>query len=224
MFGGSLDGVQDAALELLTRSSPSSRSTGPSSRTASRVVDLLRRTVAGSKTAARKLVQQGGAYVNNVRITDGERTGQHWPTSSRRPCSSCAAGRKDYRLRSRGRLDEADVTVAVTRAAAFRPTYRKTRRGLALASTLARCQSHDSRPRRARDLPLARLPTSESLAERLREGPLRTLLTLHVRAGTLVALPETDAARAPPEARRAHAARAHGDGAIPGLHGRAARA
>jgi hypothetical protein len=37
--------------------------------------------------------------------------------------------------------------------------------------------------------------TPESLAERLREGPLRTLLTLHVRAGTLVGLPDNDAAQ-----------------------------
>ena len=34
--------------------------------------------------------------------------------------------------------------------------------------------------------------TFESLAERLREGPLRTLLTLHVRAGVLAVDAETD--------------------------------
>jgi hypothetical protein len=37
--------------------------------------------------------------------------------------------------------------------------------------------------------------TPESLAERLREGPLRTMLTLHVRAGTLATLPEKDSAQ-----------------------------
>jgi len=35
-------------------------------------------------------------------------------------------------------------------------------------------------------------PTSDWLAERLREGPLRTLLSLHVRAGMLGALPEAE--------------------------------
>jgi tyrosyl-tRNA synthetase len=32
------------------------------------IVDLLARTVADSKGAARRLIQQGGAYVNNVKI------------------------------------------------------------------------------------------------------------------------------------------------------------
>jgi tyrosyl-tRNA synthetase len=36
------------------------------------IVDLLARTVADSKGAARRLVQQGGAYVNNVRIGEIE--------------------------------------------------------------------------------------------------------------------------------------------------------
>ena len=36
------------------------------------IVDLLARTVADSKGAARRLVQQGGAYVNNVRIAEIE--------------------------------------------------------------------------------------------------------------------------------------------------------
>jgi hypothetical protein len=35
--------------------------------------------------------------------------------------------------------------------------------------------------------------TFESLAERLREGPLRTLLTMHVRAGAIAADPDAGA-------------------------------
>jgi hypothetical protein len=37
--------------------------------------------------------------------------------------------------------------------------------------------------------------TFESLAERLREGPLRTLLTMHVRAGVVTAETDADEAR-----------------------------
>jgi hypothetical protein len=37
--------------------------------------------------------------------------------------------------------------------------------------------------------------TVESLAARLREGPLRTMLTLQIRAGTLVAVVENDRQR-----------------------------
>jgi len=37
--------------------------------------------------------------------------------------------------------------------------------------------------------------TIESLAARLRDGPLRTMLTLQIRAGTLVAVAENDRQR-----------------------------
>ena len=37
--------------------------------------------------------------------------------------------------------------------------------------------------------------TIESLAARLREGPLRTMLTLQIRAGTLIAVAETERQR-----------------------------
>jgi hypothetical protein len=37
--------------------------------------------------------------------------------------------------------------------------------------------------------------TAESLATRLRDGPLRTMLTLQIRAGTLVAVAENDRQR-----------------------------
>lgn len=37
--------------------------------------------------------------------------------------------------------------------------------------------------------------TAESVAARLRDGPLRTMLTLQIRAGTLVAVAENDRQR-----------------------------
>ena len=53
--------------------------------------------MAESKSAARRLVQQGGAYINNVRITDGERKVSTadlvTPT-----LLVVRGGRKDYRL------------------------------------------------------------------------------------------------------------------------------
>lgn len=41
-------------------------------------------------------------------------------------------------------------------------------------------------------MPRSAASTFESLAERLREGPFRTLLTLHVKAGMLAGDAETD--------------------------------
>jgi tyrosyl-tRNA synthetase len=58
---------------------------------------LLCRTVAESKSAARRLVQQGGAYVNNVRISDADRrvTAADLVTPT---LLVVRGGRKDYRL------------------------------------------------------------------------------------------------------------------------------
>ncbi len=97
MFGGSLEGVQERTLELLTKVVPVIEI--PSTELANGIglVDLLTRTVADSKSAARRLVQQGGAYVNNVRITDGEHKISNvdlvTPT-----LLVVRGGRKDYRL------------------------------------------------------------------------------------------------------------------------------
>src|SRR5688572_25887744 len=73
MFGGSLDGVQERTLELLAKVVPVVDIDPTELANGIAIVDLLSRTVADSKSAARRLLQQGGAYVNNVRITDGER-------------------------------------------------------------------------------------------------------------------------------------------------------
>jgi hypothetical protein len=55
-----------------------------------------------------------------------------------------------------------------------------------------------TRPDRTKLLDLLAAPpamTIESIAVRLREGPLRTMLTLQIRAGTLLAIAENDRQR-----------------------------
>jgi tyrosyl-tRNA synthetase len=97
MFGGSLEGVQEGTLNLLAQVVPVVEI--PRSELASGIgiVDLLSRTVAESKGAARRLVQQGGAYVNNVRVSDVEHkvSMDHLVTPT---MLVVRGGRKDYRL------------------------------------------------------------------------------------------------------------------------------
>jgi tyrosyl-tRNA synthetase len=97
MFGGSLEGVHERTLELLTKVVPVVEIDRTELENGIALIDLLCRTVADSKSAARRLVQQGGAYVNNVRITDGERkigiADLVTPT-----LLVVRGGRKDYRL------------------------------------------------------------------------------------------------------------------------------
>jgi tyrosyl-tRNA synthetase len=97
MFGGSLEGVQERALELLTKVVPVVEIDRTELEKGIGLVELLTRTVADSKSAARRLVQQGGAYINNVRITDGERkvTTSDLVTPT---LLVVRGGRKDYRL------------------------------------------------------------------------------------------------------------------------------
>jgi tyrosyl-tRNA synthetase len=97
MFGGSLEGVQERALELLTKVVPVVEIDRTELAKGISLVELLARTVAESKSAARRLVQQGGAYVNNVRITDGEH--KVTPADLVTPTLLVVrGGRKDYRL------------------------------------------------------------------------------------------------------------------------------
>ncbi len=97
MFGGSLDGVQERTLALLAQVVPVVEIPRTELASGIGIVDLLSRTVADSKSAARRLVQQGGAYVNNVRIADLEHkvTTQHLATQT---MLVVRGGRKDYRL------------------------------------------------------------------------------------------------------------------------------
>jgi tyrosyl-tRNA synthetase len=97
MFGGSLDGVQEGTLELLARVVPVVDIDTTELANGIAIVDLLSRTVAESKSAARRLLQQGGAYINNVRVTDGERTVSTADLAT--PTMLVVrGGRKDYRL------------------------------------------------------------------------------------------------------------------------------
>ena len=90
MFGGSLDGVQERTLELLAKVVP----VVEIDRDRARERHRDRRPVEpdGRRLEERgpPAVQQGGAYVNNVRITDGERRSAP-PTSPPPRCSWSAA-------------------------------------------------------------------------------------------------------------------------------------
>jgi tyrosyl-tRNA synthetase len=97
MFGGSLDGVQERTLELLAKVVPVVDVDPTELANGIAIVELLSRTVAESKGAARRLLQQGGAYINNVRVTDGERKVSTADLAT--PTMLVVrGGRKDYRL------------------------------------------------------------------------------------------------------------------------------
>jgi tyrosyl-tRNA synthetase len=71
MFGGSLEGLRDADLQPLLGDVPASELSRAELEAGVGLVELLVRTGLGaSKGAARRLVGQGGVYVNNVRTTD----------------------------------------------------------------------------------------------------------------------------------------------------------
>jgi tyrosyl-tRNA synthetase len=97
MFGGSLEGLRDSDLAQLAAILPVVDVTHAELQAGIGIVELLARTVADSKGAARRLVQQGGAYVNNVRVADLDHkvTLEHLATES---LLVVRGGRKDYRL------------------------------------------------------------------------------------------------------------------------------
>ncbi len=74
MFGGSLEALRDVDLEPLLGDVPSTELSRGTLAAGVGLTDLLAQTgLAASKGAARRLVSQGGVYVNNVRATDPER-------------------------------------------------------------------------------------------------------------------------------------------------------
>jgi tyrosyl-tRNA synthetase len=72
MFGDSLDGLTDADLSVLAGTVPTVDVSRTELAAGVGIVDLLARTIADSKGAARRLVTQGGAYINNQRVTQVE--------------------------------------------------------------------------------------------------------------------------------------------------------
>ncbi len=75
MFGGSLDALGDADLEPLLADVPSSTIAREELQRGVLLVELLAKTgLAKSKGAARRLVEGGGVYVNNLRATDHDRS------------------------------------------------------------------------------------------------------------------------------------------------------
>jgi tyrosyl-tRNA synthetase len=97
MFGGSLDGMTDDDLSALQSTMPVVDITRDELGNGIPLADLLARTVAKSKSAARTLIAQGGAYINNQRLTDVDQkinlthlATEHWMV--------VRGGRKDYRL------------------------------------------------------------------------------------------------------------------------------
>ena len=70
---GSLEGLTDEKLAALVGAAPRLEIARDELAAGLSLVDLLARTVEKSKGGARRLVSQGGAYVNNVRVTEVDR-------------------------------------------------------------------------------------------------------------------------------------------------------
>jgi tyrosyl-tRNA synthetase len=71
---GSLAGQTDASLEQLAAAAPRLELPRADLAAGIPLIDLLARTVEKSKGAARRLITQGGAYLNNVRVSEVDRT------------------------------------------------------------------------------------------------------------------------------------------------------
>ena len=70
MFGGSLDGVTEAVLRQLAGTMTAVDIARADLEAGIPIVDLIARVTGESKSKSRQLVQQGGAYVNNAKITE----------------------------------------------------------------------------------------------------------------------------------------------------------
>ncbi len=98
MFGGALEGLGDADLADIFEDVPSSTVAAGDIASGMSLVDLLAGTsLAESKGKARKLIQQGGISVNNVRATDTEAIVNN-DTLAGRNTLILRAGKKRYHL------------------------------------------------------------------------------------------------------------------------------
>jgi tyrosyl-tRNA synthetase len=97
MFGDSLEGLTDADLGVLAGTVPTVDVPRSELATGVAIIDLLVRTIADSKGAARRLITQGGAYINNRRVTELEHqvTLAHLATET---MLVVRGGKKDYCL------------------------------------------------------------------------------------------------------------------------------
>lgn len=73
MFGGTLDGVTEAILVQLVGTVPAVDIPRSELDAGINLVDLFARTLCDSKGKARTLITQGGAYVNNVKVSEIDR-------------------------------------------------------------------------------------------------------------------------------------------------------
>lgn len=97
MFGGDLAGVTEETLAALSGTVPTVELPRSELEAGIGIIDLLARTVADSKGAARRLIAQGGAYVNNVKISDAEKTISVADLATA-TMLVVRGGKKDYRL------------------------------------------------------------------------------------------------------------------------------
>ncbi|HET9621902.1 MAG TPA: tyrosine--tRNA ligase [Kofleriaceae bacterium] len=97
MFGEALDGLTDADFQTLAGTIPTVDIPRADLEAGIGIVDLLARTVSDSKGAARRLVTQGGAYVNNQRIAEVDRQVTTKDLASE-TMLVVRGGKKDYRL------------------------------------------------------------------------------------------------------------------------------
>ena len=98
MFGGSLESLGDDDLRPLLSDVPSSEMPKSELEAGVSLVELLARTeLAQSKGAARRLLTQGGVYINNERVSDAETvvTTDHLGTET---MIVLRAGRKSYHI------------------------------------------------------------------------------------------------------------------------------
>ncbi len=98
IFGGAIEDLADADLEPLLAEVPSSNMARDELAGGVQLIDLMARTgLAKSKGAARRLVDGGGVYVNNVRVSDGALllTTEHLATETMMVLRS---GKKSYHI------------------------------------------------------------------------------------------------------------------------------
>ena len=69
LFGGSIDGLSDAQLLEIFKEAPTTEIT-PQEIEALDLVSIVARTVAASKGEGRRLIQGGGIYLDNERMSD----------------------------------------------------------------------------------------------------------------------------------------------------------